>query len=309
MKVIRVHEYGDVAQLRLESVPTPDPAIGEVLVRTYAAGVNPYDWMTREGDGANVSFPWTPGWDLSGVVEAVGEGVSAYKPGDEVFGMLADERGTYAEYVAVPAWNVVRKPTSLSHAEAASAPMGSLTAWQALFDHGSLRPNQRVLIHAAAGGVGHAAVQLAGWIGAETVGTASESNRAFLDRLGLDEFVNYETERYEEVDPVDVVIDAVGGETLKRSLEALRSDGHVSKLPKPLTEADEIALDDHGATGSYPVVQWKPEQLRTIARLIDDEVLSVHVAETFSLDAVTDAHVQSQAGHTRGKIVLVPGED
>ncbi len=306
MKAIRVHKFGDEAQLRHESVSTPDPAAREVLVRVHAAGVNPYDWMTREGEGAEVSFPWTPGWDLSGVVEAVGDDVTAYDPGDEVFGMLADERGTYAEYVAIPAWNLVPKPATLSHAEAAGAPMGTLTAWQALFDHGGLRPNQRVLIHAAAGGVGHAAVQLAGWIGAETVGTASESNRAFLDRLGLDEFVNYETERYEEADPVDVVIDAVGGETLKRSLACLQSGGHVSKLPKPLTDTEKLALDDHGATGSYPVVQWKPEQLHTVAHLLDEGVLSVHVAETFPLDAAADAHAQSQAGHTRGKIVLVP---
>lgn len=306
MKVIRVHEFGDESQLRLDTVPTPKLTAGEVLVRVKAAGVNPYDWMTREGDGATVSFPWTPGWDLSGVVEGVGDGVSAYEPGDEVFGMLADERGTYAEYVAVPAWNLVSKPAMSSHEAAAGVPMGALTAWQALFDHGGLSPNQRVLIHAAAGGVGHVTVQLAKWNGAETVGTASWSNKAFLERLGLDEFVNYETERYEEAEPVDVVIDAVGGETLKRSLAVLQPDGHVSKLPRPLTESEETALQEHGATGSYPVVQWKSEQLRTIAHLLDEGVLTVHVAETMPLEEAADAHELSRAGHTRGKIVLVP---
>jgi len=307
MKAVRVHGFGDVATLRIESVPAPEPSAEEVLVRVRAAGVNPYDWMTREGNGAAVTFPWTPGWDLSGTVEAVGREVTAYGPGDEVFAMLADERGAYAESVAVPAANLVPKPASLSHARAAAVPMVSLTAWQALFDHGALQPDQRVLVHAAAGGVGHVAVQFAGWIGARVAGTASGANREYLTRLGVDEVVNYETERFEAVvDPVDLVIDAVGGDTLERSLDVLQPGGRIAKLPGPLTTAESRAIEAHGSTGAYPVVQWKPEQLRTIGRLVADGTVDVHVERVLPLDDVREAHELSESRHVRGKIVLEP---
>lgn len=291
--------------LRLESLPKPEPSSSEVVVRVRAAGVNPYDWMTRRGDGADVELPWIPGWDISGTVQVVGEDVTAFEAGDDVFSMLRDERGAYAEYVAVPAENLVRKPESLAHTEAAAVPMGALTAWQALFDDGALCPDQRVLVHAAAGGVGHIAVQLARWNGSRTVGTASESNREFLDELGLDAFVNYRRVQFEDVvEPVDLVIDAVGGDTLERSLQVLRSGGHVSKLPAHLTATESELVETHGSTASYPIVRWKPEQLRTISHLIDVGALTVRVGQVFPLEDVGQAHELSQSRHLQGKIVL-----
>jgi NADPH:quinone reductase-like Zn-dependent oxidoreductase len=305
MRRVEVSEFGGRKSLTLTTASVPEPAAHEVLVRIHAAGVNPYDWMTREGNGADVDLPWVPGWDFSGVITAVGDDVTGFHVDDAVFGMLADERGTYTEYAAIPATNLVRKPRTIPHTVAAGAPMAALTAWQALFDAGRLRPTQRVLIHAAAGGVGHLAVQLAAWVGAYTIGTASASNEAYLDDIGLDEFVNYREERFEDaVDPVDVVVDAVGGDTFERSMRVLTTDGHISKLPGPLTADESDLLARRGVSGTYPVVQWRPEQLRTVAQLLDDDGLDVRIDSVLPLDRAAAAHRRSESGHARGKVVL-----
>lgn len=305
MQAVRVHEFGGRDQLRVETIARPEPAATEVLVRVRAAGVNPYDWMTRDGEGADVTFPWIPGWDISGTVEAVGTDVTSVAAGDDVFGMLADERGTYAEYVSVPATNLVSKPPTVSHTTAAALPMVGLTAWQALFDAAECKPGQRVLIHAAAGGVGHVAVQLANWIGATTIGTASATNRSYLEGLGLDDFVNYRQERFEDVvDDCDIVLDLVGGEIFKRSVEVLRPGGYVAKLPEPLTDAERSLLADFDVDGSYPVVQWRPEQLRTLSVLLEAGAFDVRIDSVYSLEDVVSAHERSESGHAQGKVVL-----
>jgi NADPH:quinone reductase-like Zn-dependent oxidoreductase len=305
-----VHEFGGRDQLRVKTVARPEPAATEVLVRVRAAGVNPYDWMTRDGEGADVTFPWIPGWDVSGTVEAVGADVTTVAPGDAVFGMLTDERGTYAGYVSVPAKNLVSKPPAISHTTTAAVPMVGLTAWQALFDAAGCKPGMRVLIHAAAGGVGHVAVQFANWIGATTIGTASASNRSYLKALGLDEFVNYRDVRFEEVgDECDVVLDLVGGETFERSVRVLRPGGYFAKLPGPLTDRERALLDDADLDGSYPVVQWRPEQLRTLSVLLETGGLDVRIDSVYQLGDVASAHERSESGHAKGKIVLEVATD
>jgi NADPH:quinone reductase-like Zn-dependent oxidoreductase len=305
MQAIRIHAFGGREQLERETVDQPEPRADEALVRVEAAGVNPYDWMTREGEGADVTFPWIPGWDVSGVVEAVGTDVSNIAIGDDVFGMLSDERGTYAEYVSVPATDLVSKPPAVSHTTAAAVPMVGLTAWQALFDAAGCKPGQRVLIHAAAGGVGHVAVQLANWLGATTIGTASAANRPYLDELGLDEFVNYREERFEDViEDCDVVLDLVGGETFERSIDVLHPGGYLAKLPGPLTDAERALLADSDIDGSYPVVQWRPEQLRTLSTLLETGTLDVRIDSAYPLEDVVSAHERSESGHARGKIVI-----
>jgi NADPH:quinone reductase-like Zn-dependent oxidoreductase len=310
MQAVRVHEFGGRDQLRIETVDRPEPAATEVLVRVRAAGVNPYDWMTRDGEGADVTLPWIPGWDVSGTVDAVGADVTSVAPGDAVFGMLADERGTYAEYVSVPAKNLVSKPPTLSHTGAAAVPMVGLTAWQALFDAAGCKPGQRVLIHAAAGGVGHVAVQLANWIGATTIGTASATNRSYLEGIGLDEFVNYRDARFEAVvDDCDVVLDLVGGETFERSVGVLRPGGYLAKLPGPLTDRERALLDDADLDGSYPVVRWRPEQLRTLSVLLETGPLDVRLDSVYPLGDVAKAHERSESGHAEGKIVLAVATD
>ncbi len=211
MQAVRFHSYGGPEVLVLEEVPRPQAGAGEVLIRVHAAGVNPIDWKVRAGhvkDWLPHRLPLIPGWDVSGVVEAVAPGVTTFKVGDAVYGMLDFMRnGAYAEYVAARTGELVRKPRSIDHVQAAAVPLAALTAWQSLFEVASLAPWHTVLIHAAAGGVGHFAVQFAKWKGAKVIGTASANNESFLRELGADEVIDYRTTQFEEVvREVDVVL-------------------------------------------------------------------------------------------------------
>ena len=203
----------------------------------HAAGVNALDLLVRQGgfeEFGHIAVPWIPGWDVSGVVEEVGSGASGYQVGDSVFGMVGmpEAGNAYAEYAAVPAEDVVAKPTKLDHLQSAAVPMAALTAWQAMFDEGRLQPGQRVLIHAAAGGVGHLATQLAAAHGARVVATASGANEEFVRCLGAAEFVDYRARAFEEcVQPVDLVIDSLGGRVQERSLLAIKDGGVLVSLP------------------------------------------------------------------------------
>ena len=315
MHAVRYHELGDEAVLEHEPAPVPEPEADEVLLKVEAAGVNPIDWKTRNpengGLGQNVrglnedvSFPITPGWDVSGRVETLGEDVSSWEQGDAVYGMLRFPAlaGTYAEYVTAPADEIARKPSSLSHPEAAAIPMVSLTAWQALFDAADVSAGDRVLVHAAAGGVGHMAVQFANEHGAHVVGTASGSNEGFLRDLGVDEFVNYRKEEFEAVvDPVDVVVDPVGGETLSRSFDALADGGVVVSL---LREPAQETADRHNADGELVFVEPNTEYLDRIRALVDDEGVHPHIRETLPLEDAAESQRIVKSGHGRGKVVL-----
>ena len=204
--------------MKYEDVPRPKPRRGEVLIRVHAAGVNPVDWKVREGHLKDViqhSLPLIPGWDLSGVVEKVGPRVTRFQKGDEVYSRPDIARdGAYAEYIVVRESEVAFKPKSIDHVHAAAVPLAALTAWQALFDTAELQAGQKVLVHAAAGGVGHFAVQLAKWKGAHVIGTVSGKNHDLLRELGADETVDYTTQRFEDVvRGVDVVLDTIAGET------------------------------------------------------------------------------------------------
>ncbi|WP_433634007.1 NADP-dependent oxidoreductase [Halomicrococcus sp. NG-SE-24] len=315
MHAVRYHELGDEEVLEDETAPVPEPAADEVLLRVEAAGVNPIDWKTRDpenvGLGQNVRnanedvpFPITPGWDVSGSVEALGEDVSSWEEGEEVYGMLRFPTlaGTYAEYVTAPADEIARKPSSLSHSEAAAVPMVSLTAWQALFDAADVSDGDRVLVHAAAGGVGHMAVQFAIERDAHVIGTASESNEAYLRNLGVDEFVNYREENFEEVlDSVDVVIDPVGGETLTKSFDVLTDGGVLVSL---LREPEQDKADQYNVDGELVFVEPNAEYLDQIRALIDDGDVSPYIRETLPLEEAAEAHRLVEKGHGRGKVVL-----
>ncbi|MBZ0287931.1 MAG: NADP-dependent oxidoreductase, partial [Anaerolineae bacterium] len=214
MKAARIHSYGAPDVLVYEDAPRPTADIGDILVRVHAAGVNPVDYKTRQGrgigGGSTDVLPLILGWDVSGVVESVGAGVTAFKPGDEVYSMVRfPEIGSaYAQYVAAPVSDFARKPHSLDHIHAAAVPLAALTAWQILFDTAHLVSGQTILIHAAAGGVGHLAVQLAKWKGARVIGTASAHNADFLREMGVDEVIDYTAVHFEDlVGPVDVVVD------------------------------------------------------------------------------------------------------
>jgi NADPH:quinone reductase-like Zn-dependent oxidoreductase len=305
MNAVRIHRYGGPEVLRYEKAPRPEPGTGEVLIRVHGAGVNPVDWKVREGyarDFLKHALPLVPGWDVSGVVEAVGPGATRWKPGDELFSRPDIARnGAYAEFLVVRESEAARKPQSLDHLQAAAVPLAALTAWQALFDAAGLGPGQTVLIHAAAGGVGHFAVQLAKWKGARVIGTASAGNHAFLRTLGADDTIDYTTTRFEEVvRDADVVLDTMGGDTQQRSWKTLREGGILSTILAP---PPEEAIPPEKRLG-YTFVQPNAEQLSEIATLIDAGKVRTVVETVLPLPEARSAQERSQAGHVRGKIVL-----
>src|SRR6202030_2028202 len=247
MNSIQIHNYGVPKTLNYENAPRPQPQAGEVLVRVHAAGVNPIDWKVREGEMKDFwphKFPLILGWDLSGVVEELGRGVSRFKIGDEVYGLPDPTRGgAYADYIVVRETEFALKPNSLHHIRAAAVPLAALTAWQALFDTAQMQPGQRVLIHAGSGGVGHFAVQLAKWKGAYVFATASTKNQDLLRKLGVDKAIDYTQQRFEDVArKIDIVLDTIGRETQERSWSVLKKGGNLVSLVQPPSEekAEEL---------------------------------------------------------------------
>ena len=306
MKAIRIHTYGGPEVLKYEDVPRPRPRRGEVLIRVYAAGVNSVDWKVREGylkDLQQRSLPLIPGWDVSGVVEKVGTHVTRFQKGDEVYSRPDIGRdGAYAEFIVVRESEVAIKPKSIDHVHAAAVPFAALTAWQALFDTAELQPGQKLLVHAAAGGVGHFAVQLAKSKGAHVIGTASSQNHDLLRELGADETIDYTTQRFEDAArEVDVVLDTIAGETQDRSWQVLKKGGTlVSILKRPSPEKAAA----HEARGGYVFVQPNAAELAEIATLIDSGKLRPVVETVLPLSEARRAQELNQAAHTRGKIVL-----
>ncbi|MER5869609.1 NADP-dependent oxidoreductase [Streptomyces sp. NPDC002044] len=304
MRAVVVSKWGGPEVLVETQAERPEPGMGEVLVRVHAAGVNPVDWKTRE---SGALIPWGPvpavGWDVSGTVEAVGPGVTLYRAGDEVYGMprFPQQAGAYAEYVTAPARHFARKPASLDHVQAAALPLAALTAWQALVDTAGVTAGQRVLVHAAAGGVGHLAVQIAKARGAYVIGTASAAKHGLLRELGADEVIDYRTTDFEDVvSDVDVVIDAVGGDNGRRSLKVLKAGGHLVTLPGP----DGVPDGADGVHAVWLLVEPDLGGLREIAALADRGLLKPLIEAVLPLEQAAKAHELGERGRTTGKIVL-----
>lgn len=303
MKAVRIHRFGGPEVLRYEDVARPQPKPEDVLIRVHAAGVNPVDWKIREGYMKDRPLPLIPGWDVSGVVETVGADVAGWKKGDAVFSRPDISRdGAYAEYIAVRASELALKPKTIDHVQAAAIPLAALTAWQSLFDAGGLSAGQKVLIHAAAGGVGSLAVQLAKWKGAHVIGTASARNQEFLRKLGADETIDYQKTRFEDaVHDADMVFDTIGGDTQKRSWQVLKKGGILVSIVSRPSESEAAA---HGVRHGYVFVQPNAQQLAEIARLVDTGKVRPIVETVLPLAEARRAQELSQAGHVRGKIVL-----
>ncbi|MFF8835587.1 NADP-dependent oxidoreductase [Streptomyces sp. NPDC015130] len=304
MRAVVVEQWGGPENLVERETERPEPGLNEVLVRVHAAGVNPVDWKTRAG-GALIEWGEVPavGWDVSGTVEAVGPGVGIFRPGDEVFGMPLFPRqvGGYAEYVVAPARHLAPKPASLTHVEAAALPLAALTAWQALVDTADVRPGERVLVHAAAGGVGHFAVQIAKARGAYVIGTASAAKHDLVRELGADEVIDYREARFEDVVAgVDVVLDGLGGETARRSLAVLREGGRLITLPGP----DDVPAAPDGVRAAWVLVEPDHLGLREIAALVEQGRLRPVVDTVLPLAEAAKAHEIGERGRTTGKIVL-----
>jgi NADPH:quinone reductase-like Zn-dependent oxidoreductase len=309
MKAIQIHNYGGPEVLKYEDPPRPEPGEGEVLIRVHAASVNPIDWKVREGHMKDFwphKFPLILGWDLSGVVEELGTSPAAagrFKICDEVYSLPDPTRnGAYADYIVVREVELALKPNSLHHIRAAAVPLAALTAWQSLFDTAQLQPGQRVLIHAASGGVGHFAVQLAKWKGAYVFATASTKNQELLRKLGVDEPIDYTQARFEDIArKIDVVLDTLGDETQERSWSVLKKGGVLVSLVEPPSEKKAEEL---GVRAAMLGAQPNGAQLAEIAKIIDSGKLAPIIDRILPLSEVRRAHELSQSGHTRGKIAL-----
>lgn len=312
MRAVQQQTLGEPDVLAVVDLPRPTPRTNEVLIRVEAASVNPTDWKHRATGGFIGEPPFVLGWDLSGVVEEVGIGVARFSPGDEVFGMLSYPfgHGAHAEYVTAPAAWFAPKPASLDHVQAAALPLVSLTAWQALVENARIQPGQRVLIHAAAGGVGHVAVQIAKARGAHVIGTASSEKHDFLREIGVDEPIDYrEVDIAEAVSDVDAVLDTIGGDTSLASLRTLRPGGIVvSTLP---VGSDDLYREAErlGVRAVRMLVDASRHDLLSITDLVERGELRATIADVFPLEQAAEAHRRGETGRTTGKMVLTTGRD
>ena len=310
MKAIRIHTFGGPEALVYEDVPEPQLKANEVLVKNHAVGVNPIDWKTSSGGGAAPfigELPFIPGWEFSGTVVACGADVSDFRPGDDVYGFIRfpNAASCYAEKVAVPAEQIAHLPPGCNLTEVAGLALAGLTAWQALFYHGQLQAKQRVLILAAAGGVGHLAVQLAKWKEATVIGSASAANHAFLSSLGCDDVIDYKQQNAGDVlNDIDLIIDGVGGQTGIEALSCLKNSGIMITLPS-VTKDEVIAA---GAALGLKVLPLRVEpnasQLSSMAELNAQQQLQLTIAATYPLEKAADAFNDIASGHTQGKVIL-----
>ncbi|MFD8499375.1 NADP-dependent oxidoreductase [Amycolatopsis sp. NPDC059657] len=297
MRAVSQSVFGGPEVLEMVEVDRPAPGDGEVVVKVHAVAVNPADWRLRSGQIRYFGEPpFTLGCDVSGVVAATGPGADKFEAGDEVFGMLLSPAGAYAEYVVLAQDSLTRKPKSLDHVHAAALPVAALTAWQGL---AKLRSGDRVLIQAAAGGVGHLAVQFARERGATVIGTARAAKHEFLRDLGADQLIDYTTEDFTKIEPVDVVLDLVGGDVAQPSLELVKPGG---------VFVDALGSDQLAAQPGYfrLYCEANGDELAKIAELVDAGTVKVHVEKVLPLDKVAEAHRLVETGRTTGKIVLTP---
>lgn len=307
MRAVSQDELGGPEVLKLVELDRPEPRAGEILVRVHAAGLNPTDWKHRANLRDFDSLPFVLGWDVSGVVEKVAPGVTLWEPGDEVFGMLPYPygAGAFAEYATGPARAFAAKPSGIDHVTAGAIPLAALTAWQALVDTAHLEAGQRVLIHAAAGGVGHLAVQIAKARGAYVIGTASAPKHDFLRGLGADELIDYrETDFAEAVRDVDVVLDTIGGEYGPRSLATLRPGGIVVTILVGSSPGLEEQAAEQGKQALGMLVEYDQAGMRAIEALVRGGKLRPEIAAVFPLTDAAKAHEMGETGRTTGKIVI-----
>jgi NADPH:quinone reductase-like Zn-dependent oxidoreductase len=315
MKAVRIHEFGGPEVMKIEEVERPAPAADEILVKVYASGVNPVDWVIRNGANDNLrpllTLPMTLGWDAAGVVEETGSDVTEFQKGDEVYGVPNfPGDGSYAEYCAAKANQFALKPKSIGFNKAAGVPLAALTAWTGIFEYGKLQPGQRILIQGATGGVGSFAVQFAKAKGAYVIGIASADNLEYLKELGADEAIDYKTQKFEDLlRDIDVVLEASplrdNDERLK-SVKVLNQGGTLVSVNTDFPFNDEVseALAKKNAKGELAANQPRHDWLKEIAQLIDEGNVKIFISKVFPLEQVAEAHRESETWHVRGKLVL-----
>lgn len=314
MKAYILNEPGAPENLQLQETDKPMPQKGEVLVKVRAISINPVDTKTREGKSLyntlKESAPVIVGWDISGEVVAVGDEVTYFKEGDEVFGMVnfPGSGKAYAEYVAAPEKHLAHKPANISHHEAAAATLAALTAWQVLVHEAGIKAGQRVLIHAAAGGVGHFAVQIARYFQATVIGTASAGNHEFLRTMGADEQIDYHKYKVEDVVmDADIVLDSLGEENTRRSLATLRDGGKIISILGGTTEAVQAAAKERNIEAKNYLVHSSGEDQTKLAELLEAGIIRAHVSHVFNFEDMAEAHKQVETRKTIGKVVVTVG--
>jgi NADPH:quinone reductase-like Zn-dependent oxidoreductase len=310
MKAARIHAYGASSEIRIEDAPIPTLNDDDVLIRVVATSVNPVDWKIRKGylkSFIPYEMPLTMGWDVSGIVEKIGPAVTKFKPGDAVYSRPDIVRnGAYAEYVAVREAEIAFKPATISHVEAASLPLVSITASASLFDTGGLSKGQRVLIHAGAGGVGSIAVQLARAKGAHVTATASAGKAALVRSLGADEVIDYHAQDFSNVaKDMDVVFDTIGGEVQEKSWSVLKPGGIlVSITAKP----SEDRAKAEGKRAGYVFIGPNAPFLADLAAMVDLGQVRPLIAAEFGLNDAASAQDLSETGRATGKVVIYVGQ-
>ncbi len=301
MKAVRIHDYGSSDVLIFEDAPRPEPQAGQVLVRMRAAGVNPADSGARSGaykQWMPIQFPWTPGLEGAGTVEAVGAGVSAFKPGQDVYGFVT---GAYAQYAVAGEKDIQLKPANLSMEQAASAPMGAIMAWGAVIEVAKVEAGQAVLVHGAAGGIGSYATQLSHWKDAYVIGVTSKANLQFVRSLGAQMVIDYNEAPFETVvQDVDVVIDTVGGSTIDRSWTVMQPGGILVTVAGRLSEDAGKAQGVRAASVRRPTFGDHTQ----ITQMLEAKVLLPTIREVFPLAEAAKAQQLSETRHGRGRIIL-----
>jgi len=312
MKAITLIGFGGVENLVNTELSVPDISDNEVLVKVKVFSINPVDIKTRLGRGQASRLkeynPMILGWDISGIVTKTGKSVTSLKKGDEVFGMInfPGHGKAYAEYVASPESHLALKPVNVSYEEAAAASLAALTAWQIVKEKVRIKPGDKVLIHSAAGGVGHYAVQMSKHLGAYVIGTASGRNREFVLSLGASEHIDYEKQRFEDVlKDIDFVLDTMGGDYIDRSLKVLKSGGTIISIPSGASESVREKANAKGLNGDTFRVQSDGKNMKEISELLQKGIVKSHVSKIFRFDEIQSAHLQIETGKTKGKIVVV----
>ncbi|KAA5549110.1 NADP-dependent oxidoreductase [Adhaeribacter rhizoryzae] len=311
MKAIILNEPGEPDNLQLQEIEKPTLKPNEVLIKAKALSINPVDIKTRKGKAQYGQLRTEPpvilGWDISGEVVEVGNEVKKFKVGDAVFGMVnfPGHGKAYAEYVAAPEIHLALKPESISHQEAAAATLAALTAWQVLVQQAKIKPGQRVFIQAAAGGVGHFAVQIAKHIGAYVIGVASGNNADFLKELGVNQHIDYTQEQFEEALPVvDFVLDSLGGDMVSRYFKILKNEAQLISIVGGVNEEMKKRADALHIKAANYLVHSSGDDMQKLAELLATGVLKAHVSQEFSFENIADAHRQIETGKTRGKVVI-----
>lgn len=312
MKAMILKEFGGVENFAIEEIPQPQINENEVLIKVSAIGINPVDIKTRKGSGMAAQFkgsqPIVLGWDVSGIITKAGKNIKDFMSGDEVFGTInfPGVGNAYSEYVAAPANQIAKKPSNISHIQAAASTLSALTAWQALVDTGNIKKGNKVLIHGATGGVGNFAIQIAKYFDTYIVGTTSETGLRFAKELGADKVIDYKNQQFEEIsNNFDLILDTIGGENFIHSLKVLKPNGTIILLPSnKSSEAQKEAPKSNTNNYYHILMHSSGKDMDKIASMLKTGSIHAFVDKTFPFEQLPEAHKALENGKIKGKVVI-----